>query len=68
MRVYLDNCCFNRPFDDQSSFIIALETEAKLHVQDLIRNGSLELCWSFGCTFVKWLAKGTILSVVVPLL
>ena len=47
MRVYLDNCCFNRPFDDQSPLIIYLETEAKLHVQELIRQGNLELCWSF---------------------
>ena len=47
MRVYLDNCCFNRPFDDQVSVVIRLETDAKLHVQELIRSGALELCWSF---------------------
>ena len=47
MKVYLDNCCFNRPFDDQSSLIIRFETEAKLHVQELIRQGKLELAWSF---------------------
>ena len=47
MKVYLDNCCFNRPFDDQSSLIIHLETEAKLHVQELIRQGLIELTWSF---------------------
>lgn len=47
MRVYLDNCCFNRPYDEQSSLVIRLETEAKLHVQDLIRQGKLELLWSF---------------------
>ena len=47
MRVYLDNCCFNRPFDDQSSLIIHLETEAKLHVQELIRQGKLMLFWSY---------------------
>lgn len=47
MRIYLDNCCFNRPFDDQSSLIIRLETEAKLYVQELIRQGALELVWSF---------------------
>ena len=47
VRVYLDNCCFNRPFDDQSSLVIRLETEAKLHVQELIRRGGLELLWSF---------------------
>ncbi|MCL2504349.1 MAG: PIN domain-containing protein [Coriobacteriia bacterium] len=47
MRVYLDNCCFNRPFDEQVSAVIRLETDAKLHVQKLIRSGEVELCWSF---------------------
>ena len=47
MKVYLDNCCFNRPFDDQSSLVIHLETEAKLHIQELVRQGELELIWSF---------------------
>jgi predicted nucleic acid-binding protein len=28
MRMYLDVCCLNRPFDDQSQFRIRLETEA----------------------------------------
>ena len=37
MNVYLDICCFNRPFDEQSSLIVYLETEAKLHVQELVR-------------------------------
>ncbi len=27
MKIYLDNCCFNRPFDDQSSQRIHLESE-----------------------------------------
>ncbi len=27
MRVYLDNCCYNRPFDDQTQLRIRLETE-----------------------------------------
>lgn len=30
MKIYLDNGCFNRPFDDQSRIRIMLETEAKL--------------------------------------
>ena len=47
MKIYLDNCCFNRPFDDQTSLVIYLETEAKLHVQDLIRQEKLSLIWSF---------------------
>ena len=28
-RLYLDNCCFNRPYDDQSSLPVYLETQAK---------------------------------------
>jgi len=47
MRIYLDNCCFNRPFDDQSSLIIQLETEAKLNVQTRVKQGEFDLCWSF---------------------
>ena len=47
MRIYLDNCCFNRPFDEQVSAVIRLETDAKPHIQELIRSGELELCWSF---------------------
>jgi hypothetical protein len=30
MRLYLDNCCFNRTFDNQEQLKIKLETEAKL--------------------------------------
>ena len=47
LKVYLDNCCFNRPFDNQTSLVIRMETDAKLHVQHLIKNGDLELVWSF---------------------
>ena len=37
MRVYLDNCCYNRPFDDQAQLRIRLETEAKLEIQTQMR-------------------------------
>jgi predicted nucleic acid-binding protein len=47
MRLYLDNCCFNRPFDDQSSLTIRLETEAKLHIQTAIRAGQYTLGWPY---------------------
>lgn len=46
MLIYLDICCFNRPFDNQADLIVRLQTEAKLHVQDMIREGSLSLIWS----------------------
>jgi hypothetical protein len=46
MLIYLDLCCFNRPFDDQTDLIVRLQTEAKLYVQDMIRAGNLFLVWS----------------------
>lgn len=51
MRVYLDNCCFNRPFDDQRHTRIRLETEAKLRIQEKVQEGLLELCWSYVLDF-----------------
>ena len=36
MRVYLDNCCYNRPFDPQNQTRIQIETLAKLAVQFLM--------------------------------
>jgi len=46
-RIYLDNCCFNRPYDDQQHPIIKLETEAKLYIQYEALLGNLSLVWSF---------------------
>ena len=37
MRIYLDNCTFNRPFDDQGQIRIRLESEAKLYIQEKIK-------------------------------
>ena len=36
MKIYLDNCMFNRPFDEQTHIRIRLETEAKLAIQEEI--------------------------------
>jgi len=47
MRVYLDNCCFNRPFDDQTQTRVRLETEAKLDIQQRIKDQKIELAWSY---------------------
>jgi hypothetical protein len=47
MKVYLDNCCFNRPFDDQSLLTIRLETEAKLKIQEKIKAAEISLAWSY---------------------
>jgi predicted nucleic acid-binding protein len=47
VRVYLDNCCLNRPFDNQDQLRIRLETEAKLDIQARLPRGELELAWSY---------------------
>ena len=47
MRIYLDNCAFNRPFDDQSQIRIRLESEAKLYIQEKIKRQEIELVWSY---------------------
>jgi hypothetical protein len=51
MLVYLDICCFNRPFDDQSQLRVRLEAEAKLSIQEKIRAGSIKLAWSYMVDF-----------------
>lgn len=47
MRVYLDNCCYNRPYDDQGQIRISLEAQAKLHIQSMIEKGELQLVSSY---------------------
>ena len=51
MRIYLDNCCLNRPFDDQRQMRVRLEAEATLCIQEHIRSGTLELVWSYMLDF-----------------
>ena len=46
MRVYLDNCCYNRPFDNQAQVKVFLETVAKLSIQQKMRTGEVEYVWS----------------------
>ena len=51
MRIYLDNCCYNRPFDDQTQERIHLESEAiltilkrgQLNVYEIVGSEMLEL-------------------------
>ncbi len=47
MKIYLDNCCYNRPYDDQTQIRISLETQAKLYIQDLVKNKKLDLVTSY---------------------
>ena len=47
IKIYLDTCTFNRPFDDQIKLEIKFETEAKIHIQEKIKHGELLLIWSY---------------------
>lgn len=51
MRIYLDSCCYNRPYDDQTQMRVSLEAQAKLHVQALVKEGKLELASSYTMVF-----------------
>ena len=51
MKIYLDHCTYNRPFDDQRNIKIQLETFAKLYIQDQIRQGTYDLVWSYMSDF-----------------
>ena len=46
MRIYLDVCCLNRPFDDLSIGRNRLEAEAVLEILGRVRDGSWELVGS----------------------
>jgi predicted nucleic acid-binding protein len=46
-RIYLDNCCLNRPYDDLANVNVQLEAEAKLFIQNEIIRKNFELAWSF---------------------
>ena len=39
----MDNCCYNRPYDDQTNIAGSLETQAKLVIQELVKQGKHEL-------------------------
>lgn len=47
IKIYLDNCCFNRPYDDQSYISIKFESEAKIAIQEKIKKNEIDLCWSY---------------------
>ena len=46
-RIYLDNCSFNRPYDDLSLLKNYLEAEAKTYIQKEIIQKKYELAWSY---------------------
>ena len=47
LKIYLDNCCYNRPFDPPANPTIVFESSAKILIQTLIVNQEVELVNSF---------------------
>ncbi|MCI5163817.1 MAG: hypothetical protein D3917_17745 [Candidatus Electrothrix sp. AX5] len=43
MKIYLDNCCIQRPLDDRSQLRIAVEGEIILNILSLIEAGKIGL-------------------------
>ena len=51
----MDNCAYNRPFDDQSHLRISLETQAKLYIQSLIKDKKIDLVYSYVCFYENFI-------------
>lgn len=43
MLIYIDSCCYTRPYDNQDQARVQLETLAKLDIQQRVRDGRLDL-------------------------
>src|SRR5437773_5838878 len=44
MKIYLDLCCLNRPFDDQSQARVSLESQAVVLILEKVDRGEHSLC------------------------
>ena len=51
MRIYLDMCCYNRPYDPQDQLKVSMEAKSKLYIQRLVEEGKLELIGSYTLDF-----------------
>lgn len=46
MKIYLDACCWNRPFDDQSQNRVRVEAEAVLSILEMAQSSGVEIIGS----------------------
>ncbi len=51
MRIYLDMCCYNRPYDPQEQLTVAMETQCKLMIQRFVEEGKYDLVASYTLDF-----------------
>jgi len=47
LKIYLDNCCYGRPFDPPSNPTIIFEASVKILIQTLVLNREVDLASSF---------------------
>ena len=47
MVIYLDSCCYNRPYDTADQLTVVLEAQCKLYIQQLVRDGFITLVSSY---------------------
>ena len=60
IRVYLDNCCYSRPYDKTDNIRIILEAQAKLAIQSMIVDNVIELASSSFLLFENNFKKDTV--------
>lgn len=46
MTIYLDNCCLNRPYDDQAAPRVRLEAEAIVLILTAVAEARIKMVWS----------------------
>ena len=51
LKIYLDNCCYNRPFDTVRNIEIDMEIVSKLAIQRMVINNKIDLVWSYALTY-----------------
>ena len=47
MVIYLDSCCYNRPYDTADQLTVVLEAQCKLYIQQLVKDGFITLVSSY---------------------
>jgi predicted nucleic acid-binding protein len=47
MKIYLDNSCYNRPFDERTLLSVQMESDASSEILRGVRAGIYDLVWSY---------------------
>jgi hypothetical protein len=58
VKLYLDLCCLNRPYDEQSQARVALESQAVVLILEKVDRGEHALCNSAALVVENGLSRG----------